>query len=60
MDRVLLCAECGQLLDEVALVKLLVTYEEDEVIGDIFEQVWHQDCYLKYANRQAEKQTTAA
>lgn len=34
MDRVLLCAECGDMLEQVDLNKLLTTYEvdEDEVI----------------------------
>jgi len=52
MDRVELCAECGRLLDKVALVELLVTYEVEEETDELFEQVWHKDCYLVYARRQ--------
>jgi len=52
IERVLLCAECGKLLDKIALVELLTTYEVEDETNELFEQVWHKDCYLEYAQRQ--------
>jgi hypothetical protein len=60
MERVNLCAECGELLGKVALVELLVTYEEDDEAGDIFEQAWHKTCYRAYAKRQEVKSLQGA
>lgn len=55
MDRVLICAECGAPLQRVALVDLVISYEEDKEENILFEQAWHKGCYLEYAKRQAEK-----
>ena len=51
MDRARICAECGKLLDRVALVNLVVSYEVNDETHEIFEQLWHKACYLKYLGR---------
>ena len=55
MDRVRICAECGKLLDTVALVNLVVSYEADDETDELFEQLWHKACYLKYLKRNEER-----
>lgn len=46
--RVDICAECGAPLNKVPLIELVMSYEEDEEQGDIFEQLWHKTCYYQY------------
>ena len=49
MQRVTVCAECGERLDRIALTKLVVTYEPDDVSNELFEQLWHRECFVQYA-----------
>lgn len=51
MERISICAECGAPLEKTALINLVMSYEEDEDRGDVFEQLWHKACYDDFRQR---------